>query len=56
MAERIAVQWETCGHPYSARRVGDKFVLPTNDGKCVCGSESFVEVEGVTDLADETAR
>lgn len=55
MAERIAVQCEACGKPYSARRVDDNVILPTSDGKCICGSKSFVKVESVTDVADETA-
>lgn len=54
MAERIAVQCEDCGHPYAARLTGDEVVLPTNDGKCTCGSDEFVEVQEPTGGGDGT--
>ena len=55
MAERIAVQCEACGHPYSARLAGDEVVLPTDDGKCTCGSDGFVEMQELAGGGDETA-
>lgn len=45
MAESIAVQCDDCGQPYSARLVDSEVILPTSDGKCVCGNDEFMKVE-----------
>lgn len=44
MAKRAAVACRTCGNPYCARLAGEEIVLPTDDGRCACGSDAFVEV------------
>lgn len=44
MAERTVVQCTDCASPYSVRRVWEKFVLPTTDGKCECGNDAFVDL------------
>lgn len=54
MAERAPVKCEECGQAYSARIVGDDVVLPTDDGKCECGSDRFSDVSKPED-AEETA-
>ena len=39
MAQRTVVQCRACGNPYAARLIGDEtIVLPTEDGRCVCGN------------------
>ena len=46
MSERVLVTCEDCGKPYAARKYDDsKFMLPTNDRECICGSETFAEVD-----------
>lgn len=55
MATPQLVQCERCGKPYSARAVGDEVVLPTNDGKCTCGSEAVGHVEEASDSPDGAA-
>jgi hypothetical protein len=44
MAERTVVQCRACANPYSVRLVREEFLLPTTDGKCECGSETFVDL------------
>lgn len=54
MAERTAVQCEDCGQGYTARLIRDDVILPTDDGKCVCGSNEFTEVQVILDTEKET--
>lgn len=41
MAERVIAVCRACRHPYAARAVESDVVLPTTDGKCVCGNDEF---------------
>lgn len=44
MAQRTVVQCRACGNPYAARLVGEEtIVLPTEDGRCVCGSDDMAQ-------------
>ena len=56
MAERTPVQCKACAKPYSARSVEGDIILPTNDGKCVCGSDELVVIEIDTNNPKEAAR
>lgn len=52
--KRAPVQCTNCGRVYSVRiREGGEFILPTDDGECPCGAESFVELDsGIFDDED----
>lgn len=52
MAEKIAVLCRACSHPYSAREVDGEVVLSTDEGRCTCGSTTFVKVESGADDAE----
>ena len=56
MAERTPVQCKACANPYSARTVEGDVILPTNDGKCVCGSDELVVIEVDTNNSNEAAK
>lgn len=38
------VRCKSCETPYSARRIDGEIRLPTADGRCQCGSDSFVDL------------
>ena len=44
--EQVLVTCEECGEAYAARK-GDEseFILPTNDTECICGNDTFAEVD-----------
>lgn len=52
MAERVPVQCEDCDQPYTARFVEGELILPTNDGRCSCGSDEFSKMDTTSDGAE----
>lgn len=54
---KVLVKCADCGKAYAARRQDGEPILPTNDGSCECGSDSFVELEASveTDLTESGA-
>ncbi|MFD1515266.1 hypothetical protein [Halomarina rubra] len=44
MVEQVLGTCSSCGQVYSVRKHGDALVVPTSDGNCRCGNESFREV------------
>lgn len=50
---RTLVQCVDCGQPCTARSNETGFYLPTDDGKCPCGNDTFVELEKSLQTRDE---
>ncbi len=50
MTRRAAVICAACGRAAFARLVGERVVVSTADGKCVCGHGEYVPVSRLDDV------
>jgi hypothetical protein len=46
MVDHVIGTCSACGQVYSVRKYDDRLVIPTADGNCRCGNETFREVGG----------
>lgn len=46
VAKRVLVVCDECGSGYTGRKVGEKIVVATDDGRCVCGHPEFSVGQG----------